>query len=49
MIPFLSRYLQQLHFERVYWLTRAERRRAFWLLTGVALCIAALALIWLRH
>jgi hypothetical protein len=48
MIPFLSRYIQQLHYERVHWLTQAERRRAIRLLCLVLLCIAIIIFLWIR-
>jgi hypothetical protein len=48
MIPFLSRYMQQLHHERVYWLTKAEKRRAIRLICLLLLCIAIIILTWLQ-
>ena len=47
MIPFISRHLQQLHYERHYWLTRAEKRRALLLTSGLAASITILVLLWL--
>jgi hypothetical protein len=39
MIPFISRYRQQWHYERDYWLTKMEKRRAFLLTRVIMACV----------
>jgi hypothetical protein len=48
IIPFLSKYRQQWQFEKQYWLTRAEKKRAFWLLSGLAACVTILIYLWIH-
>jgi hypothetical protein len=47
MIPFISRYRQQWHYERDYWLTRAEKRRAMWFVCAITAVITTGVLLWL--
>jgi len=49
MIPMLSRYLQQLHYNRHYWLAREEKRQALRLACLILLCIGIIILLWTRH
>jgi hypothetical protein len=49
MTPFLSRYMQQWHHEKQYWLTRAEKRRAFMLTCGIMVCVTITVMLWLLH
>ncbi len=46
MIHFISRYFYDVHRNKVQMLTRAERRQAFLLMSGLAVCIAILIYIW---
>jgi hypothetical protein len=48
MIHFLSRYRQQFHYEKPYWLTKAEKKRAVMFVCGILACVIALVLIWTR-
>ena len=47
MIHFISRYFYQVHRDKVHMLTKAERRQAFLMMGGLAICIAILVYIWL--
>jgi hypothetical protein len=47
MIRLLSFYMQELHHNRAYWLTRHERRRAALLLLTLFAVIAFGVLMWL--
>jgi hypothetical protein len=50
MIPTVSHLLYRVHHERQYWLTRAEKRRAFVLACGLIFVIATGILLWMiRH
>ncbi len=46
MIPFISRYMQQFHANRIYWLTRAEKRRAICLACALVVLLTISALLW---
>jgi hypothetical protein len=47
MIRLLSFYMQELHHNRTYWITRYERRRAALLLLTLFAVIAFGVLMWL--
>jgi hypothetical protein len=49
MIHFLSHYRQRWQYERVYWLTRAEKRRAVLLTCGIMACVTITVLLWLMR
>jgi hypothetical protein len=38
--------MQQLHYERTYWLTQAERRRAICLVSVIVVLLTISALLW---
>ena len=48
MIRFISHYFHDLHVSREYYLTRAERRKAWLMALGILACIAISLLLWLR-
>lgn len=48
MIPLLSRYIQQLDYERQYWLAKAEKRQALRRACLILLCIAIIIFLWTR-
>jgi hypothetical protein len=48
MTPLLSRYLQQFHMQKHYWLTRAEKRRAIRLAAFTLVLFAIAFFLWLR-
>lgn len=48
MIPTISNYWYRVQRNKVEMMTRAEKRKAFWLLSGLTLCIIALVLLWMR-
>lgn len=48
MIPFLSKYRQQYQYEKIYWLTKAEKRRFIRHICALALCIGIILYLWLR-
>lgn len=49
MIHFVSRYRQQWHYERDYWLTRAEKKRAVKLIAALIACVTITVLLWLIY
>jgi hypothetical protein len=49
MIHFISRYFYELDRNRVYWLTRAERRRAFRLCCILTALITLSVLMWVIY
>ena len=48
MIPMIAGagWLYQVHRNRQYWLTKAERRRAMCLGAAIAVCVAISVLLW---
>jgi hypothetical protein len=48
MIHFISRYFYEVQRNKVEMLTRAEKKRAFWLLSGLAVCVTILVFLWLK-
>jgi hypothetical protein len=49
MIRLLSHHLQQLHYQRQYWLTRAERRRAIIFMSLLTVLVTISILLWLLY
>jgi hypothetical protein len=49
MIHFISRYFHDLHINREYYLSRAERRKAWLLACGILVCIAIVLFLWLKN
>jgi hypothetical protein len=47
MIPTISDMLYRLHHEKPEMLTRAEKRRAVLLLSGIMLCITIIVMLWI--
>jgi hypothetical protein len=48
-IPMISDWLYQLHSNRVYWLTRAERRRALRLFCVLTALITISVVLWIVY
>lgn len=48
MIHFISRYFYELEHNRIYWLTKAEKRRAWFMACAILVCIAIVILLWMR-
>jgi hypothetical protein len=48
VIHFISRYFYTVQRNKVEMLTRAEKRKACWLLAGLILCVITLILIWMK-
>jgi hypothetical protein len=48
MIPFLSKYRQQFYYERAYWMSRAEKRKAWLMALGILVCIVITLFLWMR-
>jgi hypothetical protein len=49
MIHFISRYFYEWHNHKIYWLTRAERRRALWLFCVLVTLITISVLMWVIY
>jgi hypothetical protein len=48
MIPFISKYFYELHNNKIYWLTKAERRKAWLMACGILICITIALILWLK-
>ena len=46
MIRFISHYFHEAHVHREYYLSRAERRKAWLMAWGILICIAIVILLW---
>lgn len=48
MIHFISRYFYEYERNKIYWLTKAEKRRFIRHICALVLCIAIILYLWLK-